>query len=85
MRFRSPSVCILILLLSGRVTSQATQDQSAGHAHEVVGALGARPLAVKEFTTLPRGALFLRFENFSTAGMARRVATPASAVVEWAG
>ena len=36
-------------------------------------------------TTLPKGVLFLRLENFSTTKAALDVATSASAVVEWAG
>jgi hypothetical protein len=85
MRFIDLSACLLLLLLSGRVTAQTTQDHTTGGAHEVVGTLAARALAVKEFTTLPKGVLFLRFENFSTIEAAQSAATPASAVVEWAG
>ena len=44
-----------------------------------------RQLAVKPFTTLPKGVLFLRLENFSTTKAAEDAATSASAVVEWAG
>jgi hypothetical protein len=84
MRVSRLSGCVLILFFSGRVTAQTTQDHSTGRAHEVVGTLAARPLAVKEFTTLPKGVLFLRLENFSTTEAAHRAATPASAVVEWA-
>jgi hypothetical protein len=38
-----------------------------------------------KLTTLPKGVLFLRLENFSTTKPVQHVATPASAVVEWAG
>jgi cytochrome c biogenesis DsbD-like protein len=62
---------------------QTTDTHASGH--EVVGALGARQLAVKEFTTLPKGTLFLRVENFATAGAAEHAATAASAVFQWAG
>jgi hypothetical protein len=85
MRFSCLSASVLILLASGRVPARVAQDHSTGRAHEVVGTLAARPLAMKEFTTLPQGILFLRFENFSTAEAAHRTETPASAVVEWAG
>jgi hypothetical protein len=36
------------------------------HDHPAFGLPGARQLAVKPFTTLPKGVLFLRLENFST-------------------
>ena len=85
MHFSYLSACVGILLLSGRLTAQVPPGHSTGGAHDVVGALGARVLAVKEFTTLPKGILFLRFENFSKIEAAQRAATPASAAVEWAG
>jgi mannose-6-phosphate isomerase-like protein (cupin superfamily) len=40
---------------------------------------------VKPFTTLPKGVLFLRLENFSTTKAAQDAATSASAIVEWGG
>src|SRR5262249_57679951 len=64
---------------------ETTQDHPVVHADQVVGTLGARELAVKRFTTLPKGILFLRLENFSTKEAAQHAETPASAVVEWAG
>ena len=36
---------------------------------------GARQLAVKPFTTLPKGVLFLRLENFSTTKAAEDAGT----------
>jgi len=86
MRFTVFSAAIsLVLLLSGRVTAQTQPDHPTDRAHEVVGMLPARTLAVKQFTALPKGILFVRVENFSTTEAAQRAATPASAVVEWAG
>jgi len=84
MRFGHLSAGVLILLASGRTTAQVTQDHPTD-PHGVVGTLAARPLALKEFASLPKGILFLRLENFATTQAAERVATPASAVVEWAG
>ena len=79
--------CItLALTLSGGSAAQTTQDHPPDHGVQVPGQLiGARQLAVKTFSTLPKGVLFLRFETFSTADAAQRMATSASAVVEWAG
>jgi len=74
-----------MLLLTVHAVGQTTQDHSAGPSHEAAGTLATRQLALHEFTALPKGILFLRLENFSTADAARRAATPASAVVEWAG
>ena len=75
----------LVLILSGRVVVQTIQDRPPDHDHPAVGLPGARQLAVKPFTTLPKGVLFLRLENFSTTKAAQDAATSASAVVEWAG
>jgi len=75
----------LVLILSGRVVGQAIPDRPTDHDHPTVGLPGARQLAVKPFTTLPKGILFLRVENFSTTKAAQDAATSASAVVEWAG
>jgi len=71
------------VLVSDHPVAQTTQDHS--RAHEVVGTLGTRQLALKELRSLPTGILFLRLENFSTTAAAKHAATPASAVVEWAG
>jgi mannose-6-phosphate isomerase-like protein (cupin superfamily) len=80
------SVCIsLVLIPSGRVVAQTTQNQPPDHDHRVTGPLGARQLAVKPFTTLPAGILVLRLETFSTTEAAQRAATPISAVAEAAG
>jgi hypothetical protein len=77
------SACLLLVLIpSGGATVQTTQDHPPDHGLQVPG---ARQLAVKPFSTLPKGVLFLRFENFLTADAAQRAATSASAVVEWAG
>jgi hypothetical protein len=73
----------LVLILSGRVVVQTIQNRSPDHP--AVGLPGVRQLAVKPFTTLPKGVLFLRLENFSTTRAAEDAATSASAVVEWAG
>ena len=75
----------LVLILSGRVVVRTIQDRPPEHDHPLVGLPGARQLAVKPFTTLPQGVLFLRLENFSTTKAAQDAATPASALVEWAG
>ena len=75
----------LVLILSGRVVVQTIQNRSPDHDHPAVGLPGVRQLAVKPFTTLPKGVLFLRLENFSTTKAAEDAATSASAVVEWAG
>ena len=79
------AIMSLVLILSGRVVVRAIQDRQPDHDHPPVGLPGAHQLAVKPFTRLPKGVLFLRLENFSTAKAAQDAATPASAVVEWAG
>jgi len=76
---------LLVLILSGRVVVQTVQNRPPDHDHPAFGLPGARQLAVKPFTTLPKGVLFLRLENFSTTKAAQDAATSASAVVEWAG
>lgn len=77
------AACVpLVLTPSDSAAARTAQD----HAPEVAGPLaGGRQLAVKPFSTLPSGVLYLRFENFPTTGAAQRTVTPASAVVEWAG
>jgi hypothetical protein len=75
----------LVLILSGRVVVQTLQDRPPDHDHPAVGLPGVRQLAVKPFTTLPTGVLFLRLENFSTMKAAQAAAVSTSAVVEWAG
>ena len=69
------------LILSSIAFAQVPQDHPPDHRLQLVG---ARQLAVKPFSTLPKGVLFLRFENFSTRDAAHRKETSASAVVEWA-
>ena len=74
----------------------AIDQMDAGDPH-VLGAVGCKDSATpgklppntdcaillhKNFDVLPPGPLAWRFENFSTTEAARRVATPASAVVE---
>jgi len=81
----SAYVLVLILILSSSVAAQTLADHPPDHADQVVGALGNRALAVKQFKSLPKGVLFLRLENFSTREAAQRAETPASALVEWAG
>lgn len=81
---RSIVLCVgvlFVLIVSRLVAEQTAQDHPLVHADQVV----ARELAVKRFTTLPKGILFLRLENFSTKEAAQHAETPASAVVEWAG
>jgi len=89
--------CIsLALIPAGRAAVQASQD----HPHPDAPALpvcvdsptGRRPadapcavLARIRFTTLPKGTLGLRLENFPTTEAAKRASTPTSAVVEAAG
>jgi hypothetical protein len=51
---------LLVLILSGRVVVRTMQDRPPDHDHPAVGLPGARELAVKPFTTLPKGVLFLR-------------------------
>ena len=75
----------LVLILSGRVVVQTIQNPPPDHDHPAFAVPGARQLAVEPFTTLPKGVLFLRLENFSTTKAAEDAATSASAVVEWAG
>ena len=75
----------LVLILSGHLVAQSIQERPTDHDHPPIGLLGARQLVVKPFTTLPKGVLFLRLENFSTTKAAQDAATLASAVVEWAG
>ena len=75
----------LVLILSGRVVVHTIQNRPPDHDHPAFGVPGARQLAVRPFTTLPKGVLFLRLENFSTTKAAEDAATSASAVVEWAG
>jgi mannose-6-phosphate isomerase-like protein (cupin superfamily) len=75
---------LLVLILSGRVV-RTVQDRPPDHDHPAVGLAGVRQLAVKPFTTLPKGVLFLRLEHFSTTKAAQDAATSASAVVEWGG
>jgi hypothetical protein len=65
----------LVLILSGRVVVQTIQNRPPDHEHPSFGVPGARQLAVKPFTTLPKGLLFLRLENFSTTKAAEDAAT----------
>jgi mannose-6-phosphate isomerase-like protein (cupin superfamily) len=82
MRLLVLSACIsIMLILPGPAIVQPAQDSPADHAHP----LGGRQLALKQFTNLPKGILFLRLENFSTTKAAQQAATSASAVVDWAG
>jgi hypothetical protein len=82
MRFCRLSVSLaLAVILSVHLAAQTTPAPPPDHDHPVVG----RQLTVKPFTTLPKGILFLRLENFSTTKAARAAETPASAIVEWAG
>src|SRR5262245_20551191 len=75
----------LTLMLAGDVGAQTTQVGPIDHEHPLVGLPGARQLAVKPFTRLPSGVLFLRIENFPTTQAAQDAATPVSAVVQWVG
>jgi len=80
------SACIaLVLTPSSRAVAQPTQDHPADHVLQAPGQLGGHQLALKPFSTLPNGVLFLRLENFLTITAAQQAATPASAVVKWAG
>jgi hypothetical protein len=74
-----------VLIVSSFAAAQTVQEHPADDANQVVGTLGARELALKQFTSLPKGTLFLRLENFSTKEAAHLAETPASAVIEWAG
>jgi hypothetical protein len=65
----------LVLILSGRVVVETIQNRPPDHEHPSFGVPGARQLAVKPFTTLPKGLLFLRLENFSTTKAAEDAAT----------
>ena len=70
MRTRVLFACIpLALILSSVAPAQTTQDHPSDHRLQLVG---ARQLAVKPFSTLPSGVLFLRVENFSTTEEAHR-------------
>lgn len=76
----------LVLTPSDSAAARTAQDPTPDHGLQVVLPLvGGRQLAVKPFSTLPTGVLYLRFETFPTTDAAQRTATPASAVVEWAG
>jgi hypothetical protein len=78
--------CALALMPSNNAAGRTAQDHTPDRDLQVAGPLvGGRQLAVKPFSTLPKGVLYLRFENFPTTDVAQRTATPASAVVEWAG
>lgn len=75
----------LVLMSSGSAAPATVQEPSQDHGLQVTGPLvGGRQLAVKPFSILPEGVLYLRFENFPTTNAAQRTATAASAVVEWA-
>ena len=75
----------LMVSLSACIGAQTVQDHSADHNHPAATLPGVRQLALKPFAELPRGVLFLRLENFPTAKAAQDMATPTSAVVDWAG
>jgi hypothetical protein len=64
----------LVLILSGRVSTQTPQNRPPDHDHPAFAVPGARQLALKPFTTLPKGVLFLRLENFSTTKAAEDAA-----------
>ena len=86
MRSRHPAAStFLLLFLSAGFVGRAMQDPRSDHDHPTAGLVGVRVLAVKSFTTLPKGVLFLRLENFATTSDAQNAATPASAVIAWAG
>jgi hypothetical protein len=85
MRSHVLAASTLALIPSGHLVVQSIQERPTDHDHPPIGLLSARQLAVKPFTTLPKGVLFLRLENFSTTKAAQDAATSASAVVEWAG
>jgi len=79
MRFSLLSTCAsVMLLLTVRAVAQTTQDHSASPSHKAAATLATRQLALQEFTTLPKGILVLRLENFSTSDAARRAATTRS-------
>jgi hypothetical protein len=70
------SACIpSALILSSVALAQTTQDHPPDHRLQLVG---ARQLAVKPFSTLPKGVLFLRVENFSTTEAAHDLAVEPS-------
>jgi mannose-6-phosphate isomerase-like protein (cupin superfamily) len=73
-----------VMILSGRGVVQTVQERAQDHDHSAFGVVGARQLAVKPFTKLPDGVLYLRLETFSTNDAAQHAATPAAVVVEWA-
>ena len=80
-----PASIALMVILSACIGGQTVQDRSTDHDHPAATLPGVRQLALKPFAELPRGALFLRLENFPTAKAAEDMATPTSAVVDWAG
>src|SRR5262249_47606276 len=73
-----------MMILAG-VVAPSSESRPTDHEHPAAGLPGARHPAGQPFTTLPSGVHFLRFENFPTTRTAQDAATPASAVVEWAG
>jgi hypothetical protein len=75
----------MMVILSACIGAQTVKERSTDHDHPAATIPGVRQLALQPFAELPGGVLFLRLENFPTAKAAQDMATPASAVVEWAG
>ena len=68
---RSIGLCVgvsFVLIVSNLVAEQTAQDHPLVHADQVVGTLGARELAVKRFTTLPKGDPFFAARKLLNQG-----------------
>src|SRR5690242_20248026 len=73
------------LPMANRLTAQTKQEDMEKMKQQMLASGAAHELAVKQFTKLPQGVLYLRFENFSTRESAHHSETPLGVSLEWAG
>jgi hypothetical protein len=71
--------------MANRLSAQTTQEDMAKMKQQMLASGAAHELAAKQFTKLPHGVLYLRFENFPTRESAHQAETPLGASLDWAG
>jgi hypothetical protein len=87
-RLRTSILCACVsftLPMANRLTAQRKQDDMETMKQRLLASGAAHELAARQFTTLPQGVLYLRFENFPTRESAHQAETPLGASLEWAG
>src|ERR1051325_8440933 len=78
--------CVLFTLpMAHHLSAQTTQEDMEKMKQQMLASGAAHELAAKQFTKLPKGVLYLRFENFSTRKSAHQSETPLGVSLEWAG